>query len=122
MRSTLVDIAKELGVSTATVDRVLNNRPGVTERTRTIVMDAARRIGYFGEIDFPRQTIRLDFVLPAGTNTFIQNLKNELERQCAGMADVEAFVHSVEGFNPLSLATKLACAGRYCPRCRRCGL
>ncbi|TIT97146.1 MAG: LacI family transcriptional regulator, partial [Mesorhizobium sp.] len=34
MRSTLTDIAREAGVSPATVDRVLNNRPGVRARTR----------------------------------------------------------------------------------------
>ncbi|MDB5550398.1 MAG: regulatory protein LacI, partial [Rhizobium sp.] len=108
MRSTLIDIAKGSGVSTATVDRVLNNRSGVSERTRTIVMETAARLGYFGSSEAAVGKIRLDFVLPDGTNTFIANLKAQLERQCGAQEAIEFNVHSVEGFNPASLAQKLA--------------
>ena len=67
MRSTLTDIAKDSGVSTATVDRVLNNRAGVSSRTRSIVMETATRLGYFGQTEPAAERIRLDFVLPEGT-------------------------------------------------------
>ncbi len=40
------DLAKEAGVSMATVDRVLNNRPGVREPTRQKVEEAIKRLGY----------------------------------------------------------------------------
>lgn len=108
MRSTLTDIARDSGVSTATVDRVLNNRAGVSGRTRTIVMETATRLGYFGQAEAAVERIRLDFVLPEGTNTFIANLKAQLERQCATQDGIDYYLHSVEGFNPLSLAQKLA--------------
>jgi LacI family transcriptional regulator len=108
VRSTLTDIARDSGVSTATVDRVLNNRAGVSSRTRTIVMETAARLGYFGQAEPAIERIRLDFVLPEGTNTFIANLKAQLERQCAAQDGIEYHLHSVEGFNPLSLAKKLA--------------
>lgn len=108
MRSTLTDIARDSGVSTATVDRVLNNRAGVSSRTRTIVMETAARLGYFGQTESAVERIRLDFVLPEGTNTFIANLKAQLERQCASQDGIDYQIHSVEGFNPLSLAQKLA--------------
>ena len=49
MRSTLVDVAREAGVSAATVDRVINNRPGVRARTRDIVLETAQRLGYIAE-------------------------------------------------------------------------
>lgn len=107
LRSTLTDIARESGVSTATVDRVLNNRPGVKERTRVIVMDAANRLGYFSAPAAQDAQLRLDFVLPEGTNSFILNLKGELERQLATMPDVDARVHTIEGFNADVLAAKL---------------
>ena len=108
MRSTLTDIAKDSGVSTATVDRVLNNRAGVSSRTRSIVMETATRLGYFGQTESTVERIRLDFVLPEGTNTFIAGLKAQLERQCAAQDGIDYQIHAVEGFNPLSLAQKLA--------------
>lgn len=108
MRSTLTDIARDSGVSTATVDRVLNNRAGVSNRTRTIVMETATRLGYFGQAEPASERIRLDFVLPEGTNTFIALLKAQLERQCAAQDGIDFHIHQVEGFNAPSLAQKLA--------------
>lgn len=107
MRATVTDIAKDSGVSTATVDRVLNNRAGVSERTRSIVLETARRLGYFGGLDPVAGNTRIDFVLPTGTNTFILNLKAQIERQCALRDGLDFHVHLVEGFNPQALASKL---------------
>jgi LacI family transcriptional regulator len=44
--TTLKDIAKELGLSPATVSRALNGFPEVNARTRTLVEQAADRLGY----------------------------------------------------------------------------
>lgn len=107
MRSTLTDIARQAGVSTATVDRVLNDRPGVKQRTRDLVLEAANRLGYLTSAPAQDARLRLDFVLPEGTNSFILNLKGELERQLSAMPDVDARVHVVEGFNPDILAAQL---------------
>lgn len=46
MSVTLSEIAAHAGVSPATASRVLNDRPGVNERTRRKVMDAAELLGY----------------------------------------------------------------------------
>ena len=111
MRFTLVDIAREAGVSAATVDRVLNNRPGVKKRTREIVLETARRLGYIaadgvtGEID--TGTLRLDFVLPVGTNTFMRMLHEQLNLQAATRPELDIRIHSLEGFNPETLAATL---------------
>ncbi|HEY8240643.1 MAG TPA: LacI family DNA-binding transcriptional regulator, partial [Kiritimatiellia bacterium] len=40
------DVAKAAGVSGATVSRVVNNAPRVTERTRKLVESAMERLGY----------------------------------------------------------------------------
>ena len=45
-RPTIKDIAAEAGVSTATLDRVLNGRVQVREETVRKVANAAHRIGY----------------------------------------------------------------------------
>lgn len=111
MRSTLTDIAREAGVSPATVDRVLNNRQGVRERTRGAVLETARKLGYltgpFSEVTTAAGKIRLDFVLPAGTNTFVANLLTQLVNQGALQEDLDVRVHSIEGFNPDTLARTL---------------
>ena len=75
MRSTLTDIAREAGVSPATVDRVLNNRAGVRARTREVVLETAQRLGYIAENSnspvprtaLPGDVIRLsDLPMPTG--------------------------------------------------------
>jgi len=117
MRLTLNDVAREAGVSTATVDRVLNNRSGVRGRTREIVVDTARRLGYISESPGngyepsaagELAPIRLDFVLPEGANMFIRTLQRQLEGQAATRQGLDVRVWPIEGFNPDRLAGALA--------------
>jgi LacI family transcriptional regulator len=113
VRSTLIDIAREAGVSAATVDRVLNNRAGVRNRTREIVIETAQRLGYISGASgaTPVTTdavIRLDFVIPMGTNTFMKMLSRELDMQSAARPDLSVRVHPIEGLNPDTLAGVLS--------------
>ena len=48
-RPTVNDLAKAAGVSLATIDRVLNSRPGVREQTIRRVNAAIEQIGYVRE-------------------------------------------------------------------------
>jgi LacI family transcriptional regulator len=45
-RVTIYEVAKVAGVSLATVSRVINNHPNVTEKTKKAVNDAIQRLGY----------------------------------------------------------------------------
>lgn len=45
-RVTIYDIAKEVGVSTATVTRALNNKPGISTSTRKHILKVANSLGY----------------------------------------------------------------------------
>lgn len=45
-KPTILDICRETGVSVATVSRVLNNSPRVTDETRRKVLDAVQRVGF----------------------------------------------------------------------------
>jgi DNA-binding LacI/PurR family transcriptional regulator len=45
-RSTVLDVAREAGVSVATVSRVLSNVPTVSEKNRQLVMDTVARMGF----------------------------------------------------------------------------
>ncbi|MGO1241649.1 MAG: LacI family DNA-binding transcriptional regulator, partial [Cellulosimicrobium funkei] len=46
MRTRLSDLAAQAGVSTATVSRVLNGKPGVASETRQAVLAALDVLGY----------------------------------------------------------------------------
>jgi len=112
LRATLSDIAREAGVSSATVDRVVNNRGGVRSLTRDHVMGVAERLGYFSDTPAPsdgpeRRFVRLAFLLPAGTNAFIRMLQTEIEQQARLLFAVDCRVETIEGFDPQLLARRL---------------
>ena len=92
MRPTVHDIAKEAGVSLATVDRVLNARPGVREKTIARVQEAVARLGYVRDsaaANLARgRFYRLAFVLPEGPNQFVETLRAALlEASATQVAD-----------------------------------
>lgn len=109
MRTTVSQIARVAGVSPATVDRVLNDRAGVRVRTRDIVLEVARSLGYFGppETEASNRKVRLDFVLPAGSNSFMRTLKKNLIQESQAREDVNATLHEIEGFDPERLSARL---------------
>lgn len=85
MKSTIRDIAAAAHVSTATVDRVLNGRPGVKATNRHRVLEAATRLGYLpetGNVAMPARPARLEFILPVGTNLFLDELATHIEDYC----------------------------------------
>jgi LacI family transcriptional regulator len=114
VRFTLADVAREAGVSPATADRVLNNRSGVRPRTREIVLETAQRLGYIaeagGRFAGVRETevVRLDFILPEGTNTFIKMLHRQIETQAQARPDLDVRITTIEGFSPDRLAKSLS--------------
>lgn len=111
------DVARLAGVSTATVDRVLNQRPGVRPVTVQRVLKAAGELGYVMDGTLPASALRplrLAFLLPAGTNRFL----GMLGRLIAGSQDqlasfnMRARVDYIESFKPELLAHELRRIGR----------
>ena len=45
VKPTTKDLARAAGVSLATIDRVLNDRPGVTFKTKSAVEEAIQKLG-----------------------------------------------------------------------------
>ncbi|KAF0113751.1 MAG: LacI family transcriptional regulator [Rhodobacteraceae bacterium] len=82
MRPTVNDIAREAGVSLATVDRVLNARPGVREKTIKAVNDAIARLGYVRDLTAANlarsRSYRMAAVLPDTESQFVQSLAQAL--------------------------------------------
>lgn len=78
-KPTIKDVADYAGVSTATVDRVLNGRSGVSEKSRHKVKLAAYELG-FGQISdrllqSPKQDFRLKMIIPYPNTNFSEGLR-----------------------------------------------
>ncbi|RFZ87159.1 LacI family DNA-binding transcriptional regulator [Shinella sp. WSJ-2] len=84
MRPTVHDIAAEAGVSLATVDRVLNDRPGVRGVTKAKVEAAIASLGYVRDVAAANlaksRVYPLVFILPEGDNPFMRGLEAEVRR------------------------------------------
>jgi len=112
-RPTVHDIARTAGVSLATVDRVLNARPGVREKTVERVQTAIRDLGYVRDIqaaNLARQRqYRLAFVLPEGTTGFLSAVRGAVEDLAAHAASerAEIAVVHVPAFDPYATAKAL---------------
>ncbi len=117
MRITIQDVAREAGVSVATVDRVLNHRPGVRAATVQRVEAAADKLAYQPDRLAARlaraRDYRFCFVLPTGTNTFMQNLKTEVEGAAQRLAveRVRIYLRLVDVFDGQALAEELESLG-----------
>ena len=111
------DVAARAGVSTATVDRVLNGRPGVRALTVQRVLRAAGEIGYLIDEARPASALRplrLAFLLPAGDNRFLGMLGRLIGGSQAQLAsfNMRARVDHIESFRPELLAQHLRAVGR----------
>jgi len=110
---TLRDIARQAGVSLATVDRVLHNRPGVRPDTVRRVKDAMARSSFqphaaASELARAR-TRRFAFVMPVGANLFMQQIQAHLGEMANWMAARRLSVDMIatDVFDPAMLAVRL---------------
>jgi len=83
--ATIAEIAARAGVGTATVDRVLNKRPGVNADTVQRVLRAVAEIGTPPQRGRPRRdaNFRFAFVLPADQTPFLELVDRQIA-QSAG--------------------------------------
>jgi len=111
--SRIADVARQAGVSTATVDRVLNRRPGVRPITQQRVLAAASALDYMPADDLLAamrpKPMRLLFLLPAGTNRFLSTLGQLIAHSEERLApfNVHCQVDTIKSFNPDLLARRL---------------
>lgn len=84
-RATVHDVARIAGVSLATVDRVLNGRPGVRAATAEKVDEAIRRLGFSRDLNASLMARARDlsvvFFIPDGSNEFMDSLAEAVARQ-----------------------------------------
>lgn len=113
-KPTVNDIARVAGVSLATVDRVINGRPGVRSVTIERVYNAIQELGYVRDTAAANlargRVYNFHFLLPEINNEFVTSL----EHQIANISKVLAFERTkisyekIPAFNPQALASILA--------------
>ncbi|THU04379.1 LacI family DNA-binding transcriptional regulator [Lampropedia puyangensis] len=109
----ITDVARKAGVSTATVDRVLNARPGVRATTIARVLKAAKALGYLVPAQVARtpkqHAMRIAFVLPSGSNRVIHMFRDAIEYSNEQLApfNVACRIELTQEFDPYALVDSL---------------
>lgn len=83
-RITMVDIAREAGVSVMTVSRAINNKDGISDTTRQRIMEIVERLS-FRPSDIARslvtdRTATLGLVVPDNANPFFSEVARGVEQ------------------------------------------
>jgi LacI family transcriptional regulator len=114
-RPTLEDVAREAGVSLATVDRVMNLRANVRADTAQRIAEAAARLGFHGRnvieqrLLQQRPKVRLGFLLQKRGVAFYQGLAKALNEAAASTvrAQVRVLVHYIDDLDPAATAERI---------------
>ncbi len=110
---TIQDVAEKSGVSVATIDRVLNRRPGVKQATIDKVETTIRELNYQPDRIAARlarnREYRFWFVLPASSGEFMKRIASEVEAMASRMASerVAILLKKVDVFDGELLARTL---------------
>lgn len=110
-KATIPDIAKRAGVSTATVDRVLNGRDSVSAVSRQRVFAAAKALGYLpieGTVALPSRPVHLEFFIPLLRNAFMQSLADTIRHFADSLPLVAScIIHPVDELAPEAMVRAL---------------
>lgn len=113
MKPTVHDIAARAGVSLATVDRVLNRRPGVRTDTRDKVEAAIFELGYVRDVAAANlakgRLYPFVFIVPTSDNSFMVALRGEVEAAArrGSMERLDLRVIDVPAFDAVALANAI---------------
>ena len=82
-KPTIIDIAKVLGVSTATVHRALHNHPSMTPMTKNRVLQMAKKMGYKPNLAArylsSKRSLRISVNTLRGTTSFWDEVRTGIE-------------------------------------------
>lgn len=112
-RATVHDVAREAGVSLATVDRVLNGRPGVRPATAEKVEQAIRALDFRRDVSASllarARDLHITFLIPNGRNEFMRHLERAVVGRVrpAKAERITIDVQTVKALDAGSLATAL---------------
>ena len=81
-KATIYDVARRLGVSTTTVNRVLNNKPNVSDKTRKAVMEVVQELNYRPSktaSSLSRSSVKINMILGHTIFDFDREIKEGAE-------------------------------------------
>lgn len=114
-RASISDIAALAEVSTATVDRVLNGRPGVAAANRQRVHVAAKALGYLpteDRVTLPSRPAHLEFFIPFGRSEFMHDLGATIRDFASKLPLVASCkIHAIDGLSPNALVSAVEKTG-----------
>lgn len=112
-RPTVHDLAKVAGVSLATIDRVLNGRPGVSEKTIAKVTNAIEEIGYSRNLAATklakRNRQKFLFLLPDAKNEVIGMIGDAIDQlsKLTSADQIDVIIQRAPIHQPLEFVKKL---------------
>ena len=112
-RATVHDVARKAGVSLATVDRVLNARPGVRVETAEKVAEAIRVLDFRRDVSASllarARDLSVTFLIPNGSNAFMGSLNAAITRQAQALKGERLSIVSraIHAFDPAALSAAL---------------
>lgn len=113
-RATVHDVAREAGVSLATVDRVLNARPGVRAETADKVAEAIKALDFRRDLSASllarARDLGVTFLIPDGRNEFMLGLTEAIARRAhiTKGERISITTRLVHAFDAAALAAALA--------------
>lgn len=112
-KPTVNDIARHAGVSLATVDRVLNDRPGVRSVTIARVNKSINELGYIRDTAAAnlarRRVYRFTFLLPDNKSEFFDALQAHINAQSNTLSNDRTYLQSkrITAFDSHSVVVEL---------------
>ncbi len=110
-KATIPDIARKASVSTATVDRALNGRGGVSAANRQRVLRAAKELGYLpleGTVPMPSRPAHLEFFIPFGSNMFMRDVARSITEFASSLPPVASCnITALDGIGPDAIVPAL---------------
>ena len=98
-RPTLKMIATRAGVSVGTVDRALNNREGINEESKQLVLSVADELGYrpnrFASALSRKKVIKLGMFYPDRPKEFYQDIDNGIDMAAGELRDYGVVVEKI---------------------------